>query len=75
MEEDKRAFENRLRRAIEECGKWITEHAADIVGEADGRTSLVIRVNLIDGGCVEAPTSTVERTHISREATEAYWNV
>ena len=74
MKEDKRAFENRIRRAIEECGKWITEHAADIVGEADGRTELVIRVNLIEGG-VEAPTITVERTHISREATEAFWNV
>ena len=75
MGEDKRTFEERLTRAVEECGKWITEHAADIVGEADWRTDLVIRVNLIEGGCVEAPTITVERTHISREATEAYWNV
>lgn len=71
----KKTFEERLTRAIEECGKWITEHAADIVGETDGRTDLVIRVNVFEDGCMEAPAITVERTHISREATEAYWNV
>lgn len=70
-----KTFKERLTRAIEECGKWITDNAADIGGDTDGRTDLVIRVNIIEGGCVEAPTITVERTHISREATEAYWNV
>lgn len=70
-----KTFEEKLTKAIEECGKWITEHAADIAGKTEGRNNIVITVDMGLDMSTAAPSITIDRTHIPMAAFEALHNV
>ena len=70
-----KTFEEKLTKAIEECGKWITENAADIAGKTEGRSNLEITVNMGLDNSTPMPSITIMRSHASMEAFEALYNV
>lgn len=71
---DTQTFEKKLAKAIEECGGWITKHAEDIAGKAEGRTDLEITIDMGLNLSAEAPTITIRREHVPLEAFVALYN-